>query len=342
MPSSISNSKALQWNKSWVSAILLALIVLLALEVFWRINGHIPSIVDDQQLWAVERSKVGQSQQEMILLGSSRMQTDISIPTLQKQLPHYNIINLSADSTCPNATLLDLATDRHFTGLVVMETGPECIMFGDAPEVSQQGYVDFFHKTYNFNIKLNRNIATFIQQHIIIVDPYLNLTKVAMEIILKKKWRSPYYLTTHEDRSRAADYRKLDIIHHKLMRLQKVDVRYQQLKPNISFENLTKGLATQDAAVKKIKRRGGNVVFVRFPVSDEHWNKDELFFPRALYWDPIVSRTDAATIHFKDIEGMRSLQCPDTSHLDVRDTETFTKALFEELIKDKIISRDHI
>jgi hypothetical protein len=42
-------------------------------------------------------------------------------------------------------------------------------------------------------------------------------------------------------------------------------------------------------------------------------------------------------MHFKDIEGMNTLKCPDTSHVDVRDTEAFTKQLFNVLHKEKII-----
>jgi hypothetical protein len=83
----ISNSKARGWVKSWIFAIVITASLLLSLEIFWRSNGHSPTIVDDQRLWAMERSKIGKSQKEIALLGSSRMQTDISTSTFRRLVP---------------------------------------------------------------------------------------------------------------------------------------------------------------------------------------------------------------------------------------------------------------
>jgi hypothetical protein len=337
VPSSISNFNARRWGQSWVLALVVAVLILGALEVFWRSNGHRPSIVDDQRLWAMERNKIGKSQNEIALLGSSRMQTDISTATLRQVAPNYSIINLSADSTCANATLSDLAGDSNFKGTVILETTSECIMFGDEHELSQQFYVDYFHKTYNLNVKLSRQIATFVQKSLTVVDPYLNLIKVAGDLIAKKKLRTPNYLNTYEDRTRAADYTKLDINQHKATRISKIDTHYRQLSSRISTELLTEQLAGLDDAVKKIQNRGGKVVFVRFPVSDEHWEIDEQYFPRSMYWDTIIPKTGASVVHFKDIDEVNNMQCPDTSHLDVRDTKAFTTKLFNILREENKI-----
>lgn len=336
MLSSISNSKACSWGKSWVLALIIAALSLGTIEFFWRSNGHLPAIVDDQRLWAMERSKIGKSQKEIALLGSSRMQSDISIETLRRLAPDYNIINLSADSTCGNAVLRDLAGDSNFKGTVIFETTSECLMFGDKYGLSQQFYVDYFHKTYNLNIKLNRHIATFVQKNLTVVDPYLNLIKIAGDLVIKKKWRGPNSLTTYEDRSRTVDYSRSDIKLYKAMRIRKVDTHYKQLAPGISTQILMDQVSDIEDAVKKIRNRGGKVVFVRFPVSGEHWDLDEQYFPRVTYWDTVILKISASILHFKDIDGMNILQCPDTSHLDVRDTETFTTQLFNELRKEKI------
>lgn len=333
MLSSTSNSKDPSWCKSWLLALIIAAVLLSALEIFWRVNAHQPTIVNDQRLWAMERHKIGKSQKEIVLLGSSRMETDISINTLRQLAPGYNIINLSADGSCANAVLRDLAIDLNFNGTVIVETTSECLMFGDMTPLSQQFYVDYYHKSYNLNIALNRHIATFIQKRVIVIDPYLNLTKVAGDLIIKRKLRTPNYLSTYEDRSCSANYTKLDIEHHKDMRLKKVDTHYRQLAPGISLGTLMEQLPSLDKAVKAIEMRGGHVVFVRFPVSGEHWIMDEKYFPRALYWDPIIPKISARVIHFKDIDEMNTLKCPDTSHLDVRDTEKFTTQLFNELVK---------
>lgn len=336
--SSISNSKASSWGRSWLLALIIAVLLLGALEIFWRSNGHRPDVVDDQRLWAMERSNIGKSQKEIVLLGSSRMQTDISINTLHRLAPDYSIINLSVSGTCANAVLRDLAEDSNFNGIVIVETTSECLMFGEEPLLSQQFYVDYFHKTYNLNIKLNRCIATFMQQNFVVIDPYLNLIKVTGNLVVKKKWRTPNYLTTHEDRSRAADYTKLNIDHHKAGRLHHVDTHYRRLSPRISVKLLTQQVKRLDDAVRRIMDRGGKVVFVRFPVTNEHWSIDKRYFPRATYWNTIIPKTSADVMHFKDIDGMNTLQCPDTSHLDFRDIDAFTTQLFNALIREKVIN----
>lgn len=320
-----------------MAALILAFVALGGLECYWRANGHRPAIVDDQRLWAMERNKVGKAEKEIVLLGSSRMQTDISIKTLKRLAPDHSIINLSADGTCGNAVLRDLAEDAHFKGTAIVETTSECIMFGDLPGLSQQFYVNYFHKTYNLNIAINRHIATFIQQRLTVIDPYLNLIKVTGDALIKDKRRTPNYLSTDEDRSRSADYTKLDIKQHKAMRLKKVDAHYRQLAPNISARLLAERTGILNNAVKAIQKRGGNVAFIRFPVSDEHWEIDEQYFPRILYWDPLNSMTDANVIHFKNIECISTLQCPDTSHLDTKDTPEFTSLLFNEIIRNGAI-----
>jgi hypothetical protein len=336
--SSISSSNTQNWVKSWMLALIIAFLTLATMEVFWRANGHRPVIVDDQRLWALERSKLGKSQKEIALIGSSRMQSDISMATLKQLTPGYNIINLSADSTCGNAVLLDLASDMSFKGVVIFETTSECLMFGNRNEfgLSQQFYVDYFHKTFNLNIKINRYISTFVQKNLTVVDPYLNLIKVLGDLVIKRKLRKPSSLTTYEDRSRAVDYDISDIEVYKSKRIRKASSHYMRLAPYISPNELIEQVSDLDNAVQKIKNRGGEVIFVRFPVSDEHWDLDQHYFPRAVYWDSISTKSSATIIHFKDIEGMNTLQCPDTSHLDVSDQKRFTIQLFNELRKEKI------
>lgn len=183
MPSSISNSKTQSWGKSWILAVVRTLLVLGSLEIIWRVDGHQPAIIDDQRLWAMERSRIGNSQREIALLGSSRMQTDISIATLHRLAPDHSIVNLSADGTCATAVLRDLAEDKIFKGTVIIETTSECLIFNDTPLLSQQFYVDYYHSASKSKSD-HRDIFT---ESITIIDPYLNLIKVIGDKILKNK-----------------------------------------------------------------------------------------------------------------------------------------------------------
>ena len=335
MPSFISNSNNSCWGKSWILALIITAMLLGGLEYYWRSSGHQPAIVDDQRLWAGERSKVGDSRKEIILLGSSRMQTDISMPTLRRLAPDQNVINLSINGTCANASLHDLAEDDKFAGTVIMETTSECLMFGYDREISQQSFIDYYHRVYNLNMAMNRQIATLMQRSFVVIDPYLNLIKVIGNLLVKKELRASNYVTTYEDRSCSADYTKIDAAHNKAVRLEKTERHYKRQLARISSKLLQEQLIRVNTDVEKIINRGGQVIFVRFPVSEEHWDMDEKYFPRDEYWDKIVMLTRVQIRHFKDMDVIKDMRCPDSSHLDARDTETFTRLLFNELFGKK-------
>ncbi len=336
MHSSTSSSDRGHWVAVLCLALLTTVLVLGCLEVFWRTRGHSPNVVDDQRLWATERNRIGVTNREIALLGSSRMETDISVPTLRRLVPDYRVVSLFVDGTCANATLRDLGADMNFKGVVVAEITSECILFGDEGELSQHSYVRYYHKTYTMDIGLNRSIATFLQEHLTVIDPYLNPIKVMAEFIAEKKIRKPNYVSTFRDRSRSADYSKLNLEKHKAKRLEMVREHYQSLAQEISVSALENRFRDLNEAIVRIERRGGRVVLVRFPVSGEHWLIDEAFFPKSRYWDALGTLTNASLIHFKDSPELRIFQCPDTSHLDVKDTEAFTVALIREIQKKKL------
>jgi hypothetical protein len=73
------------------------------------------------------------------------------------------------------------------------------------------------------------------------------------------------------------------------------------------------------------------VVFVRYITTGEHYELDEKYYPKSKYWDQFAKKTEAVTIHFKDVPELSNFECPDTSHLDFRDAPRFTVSLGHEL-----------
>jgi hypothetical protein len=121
-------------------------------------------------------------------------------------------------------------------------------------------------------------------------------------------------------------------------RLERLRKHYKTLSPGISDKAFLEAMANIEEAVLKITERGGRVVFIRLPVSGDHIRLDEEFYPRAKYWDIFASTTIAETINLMDYEWIHDLCCPDTSHIDFRDSPYFTKKLFDELQKRNIIN----
>jgi hypothetical protein len=85
------------------------------------------------------------------------------------------------------------------------------------------------------------------------------------------------------------------------------------------------------AAVKKIRARGGKVIFVRFPVSGPLKELEDKATPRAGPWTRILRETGAPGIYFEDHPELAGFTCPEWSHLSAPDSVEFTKRLLPHL-----------
>ncbi len=336
VPSSISNSKTNgNRTKSLVAGVLLSILVLGWMEYHWRLVGHGPSVVDDEDLWALNRRSVySEGKKALVLLGASRMELNISGSELKKLLPKYKIIQLAVNGTHPVAALKDLAEDEKFEGIVI------CSIVAPGFERRnwdlQQSYVNNFHEDFTLNDCVNRRIAAFLQSKFVLFSPHLKCKQV-IERYVEKGLRPPLkYLTVDSERFKKADYSRVNLEKQRKNRVDRLKEYYEGNMPFSSEEWLKQALSL-DIWVEKIERRGGEVVFVRFPTAGEHWDLDEKFYPKEKYWDMFAKKTKASTIHFKDVPALDQYDLPDLSHLDTKDAVPFTRALIEELFKMGIL-----
>ena len=98
-------------------------------------------------------------------------------------------------------------------------------------------------------------------------------------------------------------------------------------------ELIAKGHARAMTAVKAIRARGGEVVFVR-PPSDIHLRvNEEAQVPKAKGWDVLLRNTRAAGVHNDDLPGdLRRLPLPEWSHLNRACATVFTDAYVRRLV----------
>ena len=78
---------------------------------------------------------------------------------------------------------------------------------------------------------------------------------------------------------------------------------------------------------RRIRARGGQVIFVRMPTSEPLWTRQARAYPRADYWDRFAAASGSPTIHFADYPSLSCFECPDYSHLDASDAPAFSHAL---------------
>jgi hypothetical protein len=79
--------------------------------------------------------------------------------------------------------------------------------------------------------------------------------------------------------------------------------------------------------VRKIRARGGDVVFIRFPASGPVYASESRGFPRSLAWEPFLAKTNTSGVHFADYPRLQGYRLPEWSHMAAEDRDGFTRAL---------------
>jgi hypothetical protein len=94
---------------------------------------------------------------------------------------------------------------------------------------------------------------------------------------------------------------------------------------------MAKGHKRAQAAVAKIRGRGGEVVFVRPPSTAELRVNEEAQVPKTKGWDLLLRNNNAAGVHFDDLPEARDLDLPEWSHLTRKCATVFTDAYVRRL-----------
>lgn len=330
--SSFERAPILRWRQSFVIAVLVAATLFVSTEFIWRARGAQPNYVDDPRRWSYFRDRVDSltDQNATVLVGASRMHLGWSMATFRSMIPQTPILQLAIDGVYPWAVLRDLSENTEFAGTVIISINAGGILPGAHNKA--QGHVDFYAASWALNNKLNFLFEDFLQQYVITRQPRYGVRSTISVLTGEYLYHGANYLQTTREREISADYRRLDIVAHRIERSRRAKaVAAKFVPPTTAAWN--KSVSELDDIVRPMVARGARVVFIRFPTSGEHWELGEKTFPRNRYWDDLARRVSGHWVHFKDVDGLDQFVLPDTSHLDKRDKAEFTRLIIEELRK---------
>ncbi len=335
MRSSTSSSDAverapdLSWIRMWLLAILLAITTIGSYEILLRANGHRPTILDSPELWTLHRRQV--QPRQVVLLGASRMQIGFSVDAFRERYPDTPITMLAVAATPPGGALFELSNDDSFEGLVICSL-PNADSLNLANWPAMAPYVDTA-RTAPFYSSLETRLACTVDASLASADSRLSLKSVAREILLERRLPKPRYINVRFDRCLDADFQLVDESELEYLRARyfgsPIPDGYAETREAARSGWLESVDAVADC-VKRIRDRGGEVVFAFLPVDEALFEKKEQEYPRELYWDVFAERVGAPTIHFRDVPGM-NVPTPEGSHVDVRDKGRMTTALIAKL-----------
>ena len=306
-----------------------ALAALGGAELFWRSRGWPPNVTDSPALRAVELEKArAAGPGGVVLLGGSRMQLGFDHESFRARFPGRTLSNLSLDGT-PEASFVVRLAREGYAGAVLVSLRSDYLRSShwEASEAAWLGTADVSG--------IDRVVAAgraWLTDRVVVSQASLGWRPVLIQTAFHKRLPSPPFFVTRPDRRRTADYRVMaergELAGHRRGRVARV--REGGVRPEAppEWESNARSLGE---AVRMIHSRGGRVVLIRFPTTDEHWDADETRFPKALFWDRLAGLTGAETVHFRDVPALAGFDCPDTSHLDRRDAPAFTAALLDEL-----------
>jgi hypothetical protein len=330
------------WRRILATAVLLTLLVVVGAEWACRVEFALApptELVDDARFWVTTRAKLRDyDPQQIILLGDSRMQCDLAPEVLADELRCEAPLQLAISAATPIPTLRHIAEESHFSGVVLCDIIP--YFFFNASYFSggaQQKYVDAWNAQKSSIVGIASPLRRLRNQLTIrgrIAAVRYGAKQVApMDPAIPS---NPFW-TVLPDRSIAQHFSRADRLED-ICLASSAGARNCPVPP-ISESDLVAEFAQYEGWVRQIMDRGGQVIFVRLPVSGIVLEAEEEKFPRDDYWRRMGRSSSAQFLDCADYPSLAEYTCPDGSHLDANNRAPFTKefaaVLKEFLRKDR-------
>jgi hypothetical protein len=337
------------WQGVSLLTAVLVLGFLVAWETWWRHEGYEPGYEETPELWAQVRDKSATgSPFEVVLTGSSRIQHDLDLDAWEQDFGGPRPLMLAKVGTNPRPFVTDLANDPDFRGIFVVGVTEGLFFAPDQapPAFDAIKYLDHYKKR-PFTARTDFILSVPIQSAL----ASMNAEDLRLGTLLRKEWLRlpnranaqlmpefpPYFGRISPDR-RYHMWSLCERPGELQDRIRQIWLPLFQMGPPFGGEGLTQLIASVRADVEKIRARGGQVVFVRFPSTGQLRDIERERWPREAYWDRLIAETGAPGIHFEDYPGLKDFPCPEWSHLSRVDAVTFTRNLIP-VLREKLEPR---
>jgi hypothetical protein len=324
--SSISNSNDRisrhSHARTWLAALAATTGIILFLESLARLTGYQGMPENDAGLWSLARTQLKENDpSQVVFIGSSRMQLGMDPVSFSERFGTGKAIQLAVIGSSPVPVLTYLAGVETFKGIVVCELLPPAVFRID--QESSRTLPSEYIQTYenrSWTLLPERFLKLEVESTFACMNSRFRPLKV-MQNWINKGQPLPPSIIVRPDRCLEVDYEHMDP--------RKKEFRTDPDRAPVPRrpDQLQDCLKEIEDAVSKIQGRGGEVVFVRFPVGGGYLEMEERLFPRAQYWDELARTTKALAIHFDDYPSLAGFIPAEGSHLDYRDAKLFSKAL---------------
>jgi hypothetical protein len=340
----------MQLKRSLITAVVISIVGLASWEVFWRYQGKVPDINDDRELWAVQRAKLNNmDQDDYVLVGSSRVLFDIQLDEWEDKTGKRPLMLASVGST-PLPVFRDIVENTHFAGTVIVGVTPGLFFSTTYPMATPwkrvQSKVDHYYKR-TYAQRLNHWSGLPLEKNFAFVSineeqwyDDIDLRSILRRIRIGNRTGEipmpPFrkFSNVSVDRNvRMTERTATDTVFANS--IKRVWRFFGESAPPPDKE-ATMAFFLEDAA--KFQARGGNLILLRCPSSGGVRSAENKFFPRSEYWDELIMQSKAKGYHFEDYEELSRFECPEWSHLSAEDAVIFTHELARIMMEEGAIS----
>lgn len=328
------------WGKILFGSLTLFLLLMTAWEWHWRAYGALPAYRNSDGLWTMQRRRIDHGEGgATVLLGSSRMLSDVQLPVWER-LSGRRPIQLALEGTPPTVPLEQLADDPDFTGRVLVDNTASLFRGnggGDGVRASA-------FKRYGKEGPSQRT-GQWLSMHLL--EPYLAFYDpdfALARVVKRQAWPQRAGLPPRPDvrklfvGSADRNNRLWDKLEHDPQYLAEVrdgwaKMNWQAPPPPPAVQAKVSKMRADiiqrmAVAVAKLRARGVPVIFIRHPIVGSYAAFDDKMAPRAETWDVLLARTGAPGIHFEDYPELQGFWLPEWSHMAATDADRYTAALY--------------
>ena len=312
-------------------------------EIHLRSQGIKPDFDDDAELWANKRAMVYEpADKATVILGSSRGAFDFDISTYE-HLTGKHAIQLSIEGSSPRTVFDDLANDPNFKGKLILDV-TETLFFNNIPFIltSPAENLNYYKKetpaqkvSFALDAPLEGNFV-FLNQIFFSLNPLLDQLHINDRPGMRPEPDFPmdFGVTDYDRQNRMTDRFLADTSLQNQVRGIWL-MLMGMLPPSISGKELAANLQNVKDDVDKIRKRGGDVIFLRTPSSGPVAAIEAKAYPKSEYWDKLLATSGCKGIYYADYPAISHFACPEFSHLQPRDAILYTQNIVTILKNEK-------
>lgn len=325
------------YSKAAGLTLMLVLAFVAGWEGYWRHENHPMSYNDDESLWASKRKLIYQSSPARpVLIGSSRIKFDLDLDTWQR-ITGEKPIQLSLPGTSPRPLLTDLGNDPYFKGTLLIDV-TEPLFFTPTGSFSEKEADKrvMAYPNWSLSQQISFQINHLLEANFLFLDdlnlaltPRLNWLPIPPRPGVWGGPRFPREFSVNEfDRQTKMTHAFVtDTSLQNQVKEVWQDIGAHSPKQAIAGPPLLAILNETKQSVDRIRARGGQVLFIRTPSNGPMRAIEKQLFPRAQYWDRLLTHTQSPGIHFEDYPALTRFVCPEWSHLTPGDAIRFSQDL---------------